>query len=179
MIKAITFIMLSIALLSCNLKKRGCSSAYFENIDLWPVNVTLKVPSYKIVDSTRFGSENILNYRASSTDSTLKMYFTITSYKDIRPIGIDITHEMSSQKHTSELGWQTTKLIELFKIVDTTKIGCLKYLKEKDGKKIYEGKMFFFRGKQLVEVWLLEKYLNEEQKGNSVIDCIFESVKLN
>jgi hypothetical protein len=67
-------------------------------------------------------------------------------------------------------------IIEAFKTIKTIKVGYLKYLDKTRGR--YEGRIFFYRDKKFVDIWLFEKFIEESQNKGSVIDCIFEKMEI-
>lgn len=63
--------------------------------------------------------------------------------------------------------------------IQAGRVGYLQYLVEQRDKSSYEGRIYFYKDKKLITLWLLEKYGNEEQKDRFLIDCILESISMN
>jgi hypothetical protein len=174
-----SFIIVLMALLSCNSKKEICRIANFQDVNLYPVDVILRMPPYRILDSMRFDTQTLLNYKIITIDTALESYILIKSYVNNPEALPDIEHVISSQKHEVEFGRDSAKLLtETFRNIDSTKIGYLKYLVTQPQEKFYEGRIFFFRGKKLITLWLFEKKTNTKKDKQSVIDCILENIQL-
>ena len=152
----------------------------FKELNLYPVSSTLRMPDYKVTDSIRYDAQTILNYTIKSVDSLLNMNCFIKSYENDPDAKLDIIATMMFQKQEVEFNRDTLKLLrETFENIDTVKIGYLKYLIETPTEKFYESRIFFYRGRKIVVLWLFEKYQTHIQDESSVIDCILQSIKLN
>jgi len=179
--KMIKYLLAALALAACDSKREDCSLLSSGQLTLWPVNASFKLPAYKIADSLSYGKETILTYDIASIDSLITVRASVISLEESppRPIAWDINQKMVFQKKEVEYGRQVKKLTEEIMDRDSVRIGYLKYLVEQPGEKFYEGRVFFRRGNKAVEIWLFEKYKDEQQNARSVIDCIKNSIELN
>ena len=168
----------SILLLSCNSKKIDCKQNNFKSLKLWPVNTDLLLPEYKLVDTIKYGTETLLTYNIKSVGSLININAFVISHENDNPAGLDINHIMVVQKQEIESGQNSKKLLmETFKNVDNIKIGYLKYIVEQANKKFYAGRIFFYKDKKLVILWLFEKYDENEDEEHLTMDCILQSIK--
>ncbi len=162
----------------CNTKKQTCDSVNYKELNLKPVNTVLKLPNYIVTDTVKYGDvDNIFEYKVKSIDSSFVAYAGVKSY-DLKPDAMpDIIHRMTSQKEQVESGQSTMLLlIETFKNIDGVKVGYLKYLDQKRSR--YEGRIFFYKGKKFVDIWLFEKYNSEKDNSNSTIDCVLGNINI-
>lgn len=168
----------AIFLISCSSRKQNCDIMSLKELTLYPVNAVLKLPPYKVVDTSIFDTQTILNYNIKTVDSSLNLIAFVYSYENEPAASFSLNDRMSFQKHEVVYGQDSIKpLIETFPQVGNTKVGYLKYLDEK--RKRYEGRIFFFKDKKLVVLWLFEKYQNQSQDNFSLIDCILENIELH
>jgi hypothetical protein len=168
-----------ILLLSCGIKKAECQIRDFKEVNLWPVNASLKLPPFRIVDSMSFDKKTILSYNIKSLDSLIDVVAFVESHEEYLPADLDIDQQMLFQKKEVEYGRKAQKLKEEFVNIGIVKVGYLKYFIDQKDKKFYEGRLLFYRGKKLVIIWLFEKYANDEQNTHSIIDSIAGSLQLN
>ncbi len=179
-IRYIICISFSIYLLSCHSKEQHCEVSTYQILNLYPVDIFLKLPKYQIIDTTRRDPHTILNYTIQSLDSLISMNCFVISYGNDPYARFDIASLMESQRHEVEFNRNSPKLLsEKINVIDTLKVGYLKYLVQMPEEKFYEGRIFFYKEKKLVTIWLFEKYMNESQNEQSVIDCIANNMALN
>ena len=178
--KMIKYLLVALALAACSSKRESCSLPSPEQVKLWPVSASFVLPPYRIADSISYGKETILTYNIASIDSLITVRASVLSLEEnlSQPIAWDIDQKMLFQKKEVEYGRQVKMLTEEIMKKDSVKIGYLKYLVEQPDKKFYEGRVFFRRGNKAVEIWLFEKYKDEQQNARSGIDCIKNSIEL-
>lgn len=174
--KIYIYILTALAFAGCNFNRENCNLENYQQIKLWPVNVSLKLPAYRIVDSLKLGQETILSYNIKSIDGTLDATALVSSGEEERPTDLSLNQQMVFQKKEIEFGRHAQKLEEQIINIGTTKVGILKYLIELNGKRFYEGRIFFYRGKNLVQIWLFENHVSEQGNIHSVIDCVTQSI---
>jgi hypothetical protein len=177
--KIYIYLLTTIAFSCCNANRENCNLKGYMEIKLRPVNVSLKLPAYRIVDSLRFGKETVLSYNIKSIDSTVDAIALVSSdYDEEAVTDTNLNQRMYFQKKTVEFGRQAQKLEEKIVDIDTIKVGFLKYLINLKGKTFYEGRIFFYRGGNLVQIWLFEEHVSEQHNLHSAIDCIVQSIIL-
>ncbi len=174
--KWIIFLLL---IVSCNYKRQILCSEGFKELNLYPVNTTLNIPPFIITDSVIYGGMNkILSYKIKSIDTSFSVYVFIDNHE--KDVSLDLNHIATVQKGEVESGRNSKKIIkELFKNIGDIKVGYLKYFIEQENKKFYAGRVFFYREKKLVVCWFFENYIDEIHNNESVIDCVFENIKIN
>jgi hypothetical protein len=165
-------------LLSFCSSKIDCDISSFRDLTLHPIHCSLRIPAYRIIDSVRYDLQTILSYNIKTSDSLVSINCFIKSYENDRNALFNIFQEMAFQKQEAEFGRDSLKkLTETYIEVDSIKVGYLKYLVQNSTEKFYEGRIFFYKNKQLVTIWLFEKYRDEKWNSQSVIDCILGSLK--
>ena len=177
--KNITIIsVFSVLLISCNSQNQKCSRRDFKNLDLLPVKISIKMPPYQIVDTTRYGrSRTILNYKIKSLDGLLDVVVFVDDYSDYADNQFDINRIALSQKQEVESGQNDKKLLtESIKKNNGLEVGYLKYLVKQTSNKFYASRIFFYKGKKLIVLWLFDRNGNAEDRSMS--DCIIESLKI-
>lgn len=164
--------------MSCTPKSQHCNVTDFKELNLEPVNTVLKVPSYVITDTVSYGDiGNFFQRDIQSVDSSFILFAGVKSYEKDPEAMPDIDHRMGSQKEQVETGQDSMQLLtQTFKTINTTKVGYLKYFDEK--RKRYESRIFFNRGRKFVDVWVFEKYTGNEVNKHTVIDCVFENIRI-
>jgi hypothetical protein len=171
-------IIVSALLSNCSSSRNKCVHKDFEELDLRVVRVIFKIPPYKIVDTTKYGpGTTILNYSIKSLDSKLDVVVFIDDLKE--EYGqLDISNIAKVQKHEIESGQNDKKLLkEEYKKSDTLNVGYIKYLVEQPNEKFYASRIFFYKEKRLIVLWLFENISKENSKYSSLSDCILESIK--
>jgi hypothetical protein len=165
-----------IQVISCNENKEICDTTRFKELKMYPIQFTLKVPEYKVTDSTRFGGkENIYDIKIRTLDSNLIIFASLTNYTTYVDESFNINYRMDFERQEIEHIDSSKKLIkEAFKTIDTIKVGYLKYLDSK--KKRFESRIFFYKDKKLADIWLFENNVTESKENFSVIDCILENL---
>ena len=163
--------------ITCNSQKSNCEQSNSEELKLWPINASFKLPPYLITDSTKFGKETILNYNIKSIDSSLNVIASIKNYENPPPAQFDLKQHMLFAKQEIQFNRKVDKLTETFKDIDTLRAGYLKYMVEQKDKKSYEGRIFFYKDKKLVELWLFENYNEDKDKEHLIMDCVLQSIK--
>lgn len=141
------------------------------------------LPQYKITDSTRYGgNENELTYNVVTQDSVIALSCYVTKYPtEFGYAGFDINRAMKSQKSELIYGIKSPILLsQQITEIDSVKVGYVKYLIETENDKYYEARIFFFRDRRFVNIYITENYSNNTDSASaSVSDCIFKSVALN
>ena len=182
MMRNITIIpILSALLTNCNSKKQVCTKSDFEELYLKPVHVNVKIPPFRITDTTKYGpGRTILNYKIKSVDSLLTIAVFIDNYDDYTDEQLNIDRIALLQKQEVESGQNDKKLLtETIKKIDGIKVGYLKYLVKQSGDNFYSSRIFFYKDKKLIALWLFDKNVVESRSTyGSISDCIFESLKL-
>ena len=108
------------------------------------------------------------------------MYIFIDNHEKEIETSLDLNHIATVQKGEVESGQNSKKLIkELFKNIGTVKVGYLKYLVTQENTKFYASRIFFYKGKKLVVCWLFENYTGETKNTYSIVDCVFDSIRIN
>ncbi len=126
----------------------------------------------------RYDIQTVLSYTVNTSDSVLGMNCYIKSYENDSIALFDIKTLMHFQRQEVEFGRDSLRQItETIKDIDSVKVGYLKYIVQQPTENLYEGRIFFYRGRKLVTLWLFEKYRNEKKNGQSIIDCILDNIK--
>lgn len=162
-------------MLSCDSEK-NCNISGFHNLSLDTIDCVLKLPKYKIIDSTLYDQQTILSYTIQSTDSSLNMNCFIKYYNNLP----DIDAVKMFQKQEVEFNRDSIRLlVDKVDNIHSVKVGYLKYLIQTPADKFYEARIFFYKKEKLITIWLFEKYQNEMQNKSSLVDCIFNNIKMN
>jgi hypothetical protein len=169
--------LITLLLLGCNSKERDCDVSEFRELNLYPVNVILKIPKYKFVDSIVYNKETIINYKVMTLDSSLTLIAFVDSYEKDTNSLVSINQIMIFQKEQVEAGMDSIKLLE-DTIVNRNNIdlGFIKYFVQQENKKYYESRVAFYRERVLVKLWLFEKYDDKIKNTGSIMDCIFDNM---
>lgn len=163
---------------ACGSERQSCDVNNLQELNLYPVQCIIKLPAYKIVDSMRYDDKTILSYDLKSFDSSISANCFIKSYVKDSSAMPDIQAVKDFQKQEVEFGRDSVrKITEEFKIIEGLKVGYLKYLVTKPEEKFYEGRIFFYKGKMLVTLWIFERTQSEEPR-QSTTDCIVQSLKI-
>lgn len=160
--------------------EENCDITSFSALELYPVRCSIKLPNYSFIDSSTYDKRTILNYSIKSRDSVLDMNCFVKSYENYPYVLPNISLIKKFEKQEAEFNRKNIKLL-----VDTTlikagvEIGYLKYFVSTPIESFYEGRVFFYRDKKLVNLWLFEKYLNDSGNKCSLIDCILNNIKMD
>ncbi|MGZ8544355.1 MAG: hypothetical protein ACXWV0_03620 [Flavisolibacter sp.] len=141
------------------------------------VNSILSLPHYAIVDSNRYGFNNLLRLELKSLDSSLVMFISIKTYEhDTASMG-----EFHDRFESRRQSMGASIINNEFLIIDTivksnkTEVGLLKYFDKIKNR--YEGLIFFFKDFKMVEISL---YADSRWKEDgNILDCIFNSLRIN
>ncbi len=171
--------MLYLSACNSNAEKEQCDFKNFNDLELTPVKVKIKLPSYTITDSLIYGDgRTILNYKISSKDSLLNAVIFVDDYGKTYNRELSITQQLKTQKQEVEFGRDKIMLLkEDIKNFDSIKVGYLKYFIDQGKQKFYEARLFFYKDKKLFVCWLYETYKEEKLNSFSIIDCIEESIE--
>jgi hypothetical protein len=175
---AIIISVLSVLLTNCRTEKQKCARGDFKELDLKSVQISVKIPPYQIVDTTKYGpGRTILNYKITSLDSLLNVVVFIDDYNDYANEQLNIDGIVSLQKQEVETGQNDKKLLtEVIKDIDSLKVGYLKYLVVQASDKFYASRIFFYKDKKLIVLWLFDRNVNEKLANRSISDCVLESL---
>jgi hypothetical protein len=175
-----SFVLIVVFFISCNTEKNYCVYENFNKLNLAVVNTFIEIPPHQITDTLRYGKETDLYYTVKSIDSSITLNAFVTS-TDSNNLGrFDITHVTLTQKQEVENGQNSKKLLsEKYKTVDNVKVGYLKYLIEQSGNTFFEGRIYFYKDKKLVVLWIFEKYEQDTDKNHLTMDCMLESLEFN
>lgn len=180
MIKDKSFILIIVILaLACKDQKSPCDAAGFKDLQISAVRASLKVPEYIVTDTMRCcDASQIFNRELRSVDSSVVIIAGVKSFeKDSGAMITNMDTSMVFEKEYIESGEDSMHLItQVIKTIGNVKVGYLKYLDAK--RKRYEGKIFFIREKRVADISLYEKYISKEKDKQSIIDCVFENMKL-
>lgn len=178
---SITISVLSVLLINCNSKNQECVQEDFKELGLKPVHVSVKIPPYQIVDTAKYGpGRTILNYKIKSLDSLLSIVVFIDDYDDYADEQLNINRIASLQKQEVESAQNDKKLLtEEIKSIDSLKVGYLKYLVEQPNDKFYSSRIFFYKDKKLIVLWLFDRNVNNKYNYSSVSDCVLKSLKVH
>ncbi|OQP38764.1 hypothetical protein A4H97_18780 [Niastella yeongjuensis] len=169
----------NVFILSCNDNGGYCQQGVVNDLVIEPVHTVLKIPPYRIYDSViYYNGRTMLNYKITTIDSSLELILFVDDYKDYSDKQRDIEHikKMQKQEVESSLESKITLITERYKQADSIKVGYVKYLIEQKNEKFYSARIFFYRDKRLVTIWLFENFINEKRNLNSEIECILNSL---
>lgn len=166
-------------IISCQESKNHCKENKLTELLLKPFRISVKMPKYKIIDSTIYGGSNtILNYKIKSLDNSIELIVFIDDQKDFIGRDLRIENITGFQKmeveSTSES--RTSLLNEHYKQIQHIKVGYLKYLIEKKNEKYFESRIYFYKENKLVVIWIFEKFISEVNNSYSKVDCILDSI---
>ena len=178
-LKIYNWAIIIVLLTSCGVRQQVCDTKGFKELDLQKANVALKLPEFIITDTVRWGDETrLLDYKLRTLDSSLIVFAGVTTFGDDPYASFDIKERMESEKEQIQSGQDSMTLItQTFKIVDSIKIGYVKYLDRRYDKRRYESRIFFYKEKLFVDIWLIERYISNEKEKHSLTDCILENIK--
>ena len=178
MLKKLLFVFVIIGgILSCSDRGKSCDSENLMLLDLAPVNTTLKVPRFLVIDSVSESDSTIIFERKVRTlDSTLVIIAGVTTFENNPEAIPDVDSRMRIQRQRLEAGKDSIEVIsEAFRNIGSDKGGHLKYLDKKRGR--YDGRIFFNRGSMFVDIWLFERY-NGSEDHHSAIDCVIDNMEI-
>jgi hypothetical protein len=95
--KICIYLLATLTFSGCDFNRENCNLKSYKEIRLWPVNVSLKLPAYRIVDSLKFGNETILSYNIKSIDSSLDAIALVSSSDEVRPVALNLNQQMVVQ----------------------------------------------------------------------------------
>jgi hypothetical protein len=164
----------------CRYEKQQCVREDFEELRIEPVHISFMTLPFKIVDTTLYGpSRTMYTRRVQSLDSLLEIFIFVDDYHDYANDQLDINTVADFQKQEVESGNNAKRLLEEgIKNVNDLKVGYLKYLVEQGNKKFYASRIFFYKDKKLVILWLFDDKVSEKPSSSSVSDCVLGSLRI-
>lgn len=172
------FVIIAICL-SCNTGGEKCDRNNLKELKIAAANTILRLPPFVIKDTIKYGGPQIIfRYNVLTIDSSLTLYASVKNYEKDPVAVFDIDGLISDTKESLVRETPDLQLVsESFKKMDNIKIGYFKFLNLKRNR--YDGGIFFYRGKRLVQIWIYERVKSENEVGRSLTDCVFENLQIN
>lgn len=180
--KNICIILLAIVVstVSCESENDRCEDAELQVLKLDVIDAEIRLPSYRIVDSTIYGpGRTMLNYEIMSIDSLVHAFIMVDDYHDYSDGQLDLNRIQSVQKKEVESGKNLVQfLTDEIRNIDGRRIGYFKYLVKQSTSDLLASRIFFYKDRKLVVIWIQDKSTTLTDKAPSLSDCILNSLTL-
>lgn len=104
----------------------------------------------------------------------------INDYKDYEYEEFNLNRIISSQKHEVESGQNEKELLtEGIMNIDGAKVGYLKYFIKQPSGNFLASRIFFYKDKKLILMWVFDKNSTRKSATISISDCILKSIKID